>query len=382
MPKIKTNLYLTSITFFCLFFSAMTYANESSTVVRAALDIGSGGTVLRVAEVDLQKNKIVKVLETKNYAVPYQEQLSNDKNGNFNRQIMDQGIEVIKDAKVIADKYHAEKVIAVATAAFRKAHNAENYIAEIKETTGVEVNVINQDLEGELAFQAVVADYGFDPTQLVVWDVGGGSLQLTTLNQQGKYDIYRGEEASIPFRTYVIESVKKQDPKSVSTPNPHNTEELLKAQLSAIRLTKRVDQLFKDKIQQPSVEVVGVGKILGLQVPKMINNDTVSLDQMIGAVANLVDKTDIEVGGGEFANVYVTNSILVLGFMEGLNIQKMHLADINPADGAFFYSPFWQSTTLTPPSKLHSIQESQPQFKQPYKQPDQQQNACTYDTAH
>lgn len=326
-------------------------SQSPTTVVRAAIDIGSGATKLRVAEVDLKSQKIVKILESQNYTVPYQEQLANDKDGNFNSQVMDQGINALQQAKEVAQKYQAEKVIAVATAAFRKAKNVDSYIEQIKEKTGIEVNVIDQHLEGELAFKAVVSQFGIDPSKLIVWDIGGGSYQLTTVDNEGKYDIYRGHDASVPFKNHVIEKIKKQDPQLVSTPNPHTTEELLKAQLQAVKLTNKIDTLFKEKIQHPSTQIVGVGNILGMHVPKMIKDDMATLDQMIGAVANLVDKSDADVGGGDFANVYVTNSILVAGFMAGLNIQKMHLADINPADGAFFYDPFWK-TTFSKPSQL------------------------------
>lgn len=351
----KTLLVILSIVSMTI--SPLAFANQTpTTVIRAAVDIGSGATKLRVAEVDLKTQKIVKILESQNYTVPYQEQLANDKDGNFNRQVMAQGIAALQQAKEVAEKYQAEKVIAVATAAFRKAKNVDSYIEEIKEKTDIDVNVIDQHLEGELAFQAVVSQYGIDPSKLVVWDIGGGSFQLTTVNKQGKYDIYRGHDASVPFKNLVIEKIKKQDPQLVSTPNPHTTEELLKAQLHAVRLTKNIDNSFKEKIEHPSTQIVGVGNILGMQVPKMIKDDTATLDQMIGAVANLVDKTDADVGGGDFANVYVTNSILVLGFMEGLNIQKMHLADINPADGAFFYDPFWKST-FQQPSQLKYTQK-------------------------
>lgn len=319
-------------------------ANQGpTTVVRAAIDIGSGATKLRVAEVDLKTQKIVRILESQNFSIPYQEQLAKNKDGNFNREVMNQGIEALQQAKKIAQKYQAEKVISVATAAFRKAKNADNYIQEIKQKTGIDVNIIDQHLEGELAFQAVVSQFGMNPSDLVVWDIGGGSFQLTTVNTKGDFAIHRGLDASVPFKNYVIEEVKKQDSKLVTTPNPHTTEELLKAQLHAVKLTDKVDTLFKEKIAKPSTKIVGVGCILGMQVPKMIQDDSATRDQMIEAVANLVDKNDSDVGGGDFANVYVTNSILVLGFMEGLNINKVQLADINPADGAFFYDPFWKS---------------------------------------
>lgn len=310
-------------------------AETSSNVIRASIDIGSGATKLRVVEVDLTAKKILRVLESKSYAVPYQEQLSQNKDGNFDRKIMDQGLQALEDANAVAKKYNAEKVIGVATAAFRKAHNAQNYINEIYEKTGIKVHVIDQTLEGELAFQAVRAQFGYNPEKLIVWDIGGGSIQLTTVNNKGDYDIYQGHIASVPFKNHVISQIQQKDLKSVTTPNPFSVEDLLKAQSHAIKISRDVDTIFKQKMQDPSVEIVGVGNIFGYQISKIGSGDKVNIDQILEATANLVDKTDIDVGGGDFANVYVTNTLLVLGFMEGLNISELHVADINPADGAF-----------------------------------------------
>ncbi|MBA3239459.1 MAG: hypothetical protein H0T62_14105 [Parachlamydiaceae bacterium] len=342
------------------------------TVVRAAIDIGSGATKLRVAEIDLKTQKIVNVLESKSFAIPFQEQLSKTNEENFDRQVMDLGIDALKQSVEIAKKYNAEQVIGVSTAAFRKAQNADDYIAEIYSKTGVKVYVIDQHLEGELAFQAVRAQYGYDPEKLVVWDIGGGSLQLTTVNNQGQYEIYRSLDASIPLRNYVITKIKKEDLETKSTPNPLNIEQLLKTQFHAIRLAQKVDQVFKDKIQNPSTEIVGVGNIFGYQVAKIAGGPTVTQEQMVAAVADLAHKSDEHIGG-EYANVHVTNAILVLGFMEGLSISNMHVADINPADGAFFYKPFWPQDRFVPFAASDTQQQQQRQIKPPQQQYQQRQ---------
>lgn len=341
--KLKT--YLFSMLLFCPLF----FVNVQGNIIRATVDIGSGATKLRVAEVDLKNHKIVNILESKVFAVPYQEDLANSPNGNFSRDVMDQGIKALEESKELAQKHHAEKVIAVATAAFRKAHNASDFISEIKEKTGIDVNIIDQQLEGELAFQAVSSQFGLNPKNLIVWDIGGGSFQLTAVDENGEFEIYRGHEASVPFKNYVIQKIQKQDISKVSTPNPLNFEQLLKAQGHALGLAQKVDEFFVEKIRDPSTEIVGVGNILGVQIAKMVNGDFLTKDRMITEVANLANKNDKDVGGGNFANVFVTNTILVLGFMEGLNIDKLKLADINPADGAFFYDSFWKVGQSNPP---------------------------------
>lgn len=358
---------------FCLCSSLFAFGAEGGTVVRAAIDIGSGATKLRVAEIDLKSQKIVNVLESKSFAVPFQEQLSKSNEDSFDRQVMDQGVEALQQSVAIAKKYHAEQVIAIATAAFRKAHNADDYIAEIYNKTGVKVYVIDQHLEGELAFQAVRGQFGYDPTKLVVWDIGGGSLQLTTVDDQGKYEIYRSLDASIPVKNYVITEIKKEDLNTVSTPNPLNLEQLLKTQFHAIRLAQKVDQVFKDKIQNPSTEIVGVGNIFGYQIAAIAGGKTVTQEQMVAAVADLAHKSDEHIGG-EYANVHVTNAILVLGFMEGLSISNMHVADINPADGAFFYKPFWHQERSLPVAAPHN--QYQQQVQQRHVQQGQTQPFC------
>lgn len=326
---------LTSITC-CLFANA-----EGATIIRAALDIGSGATKLRVAEVDLEKNQIVNILESKSFTTPYQEKLSKSSEGIFDEEAMEIGLNALIESKTIAQKYGAEKVIAVATAAFRKAKNADAFIDKIFKSTGIEVNVIDQGLEGELAFKAVQSQLGINPTDLVVWDIGGGSLQLTAVNDTGDLVIYRGTEASTPFKNFVIQEIQEQS-SHIETPNPLNVKEIMQANAYAQRLAQKVDKAIKEKINAPKTVTVGVGNIFGYQLTKMFNQQNYfTRNGLAGKVANLAGKNDSDVGGGDFANVYVTNATLILGFMEGLEIDTMQITDINPADGAFFYKKFW-----------------------------------------
>lgn len=322
------------------FFLATTLYGEN--VVRATVDIGSGATKLRVAEVNLKEHKIEKILATKTFSVQYQERLAASPTHEFDEQVMQSGLQALKQAADIAKEQGATQVIAVATQAFRKAHNAEEFMQRIYDETGIKVFVIDQDLEGELAFQATTSQLGIPAEKLLVWDIGGGSLQLTTVDKLGRYHIYRGTHASVPFKNHIIRWIQKKELEEGGTPNPLNISEAFKAQAHARSVASQVDALFKQKIQQPHTQVVGVGNIFGLQLYEMFGKkNTITRDELIEYVAELIHKSDEQVGGGPFANVYVSNTILVLGFMEQLGIEEMEIADINPADGAFFYAPFW-----------------------------------------
>lgn len=312
-------------------------------VIRAAIDIGSGATKLRVAEVNLKDYKIEKVLANESFSVQYQEVLSKSPNNTFDEEVMLAGIDAIRKSAEIAKKYNAEKVIAVATASFRKADNSQELIDRIYKETGVKVYVIDQDLEGKLAFNAVLSQGNYKPEELVVWDIGGGSLQLTALQNEDDYHIFRGDVASIHFKDYIIEDIQRFDPKQITTPNPMNAIEMQKATFKARNLAQRVDHQFKERVLQPNVKVVGVGNIFAYGIYPLVEKkspyDQTDLNQ---AVINLEGKTDADLGGGDYANVQKSNAILVLGYMQGLGIDQVEVIDVNNADGAMLYQEFWQ----------------------------------------
>ena len=229
-------------------------------VVRAAIDIGSGATKLRVAEINLKTKKIERILVNESFTVPYQEELSKSPNHTFDAKVMQVGLNSLKQSLEIAKKYHAEKTIAVATAAFRKANNADEFIATIKQETGIPVYVIDQDLEGKLSYEAA-AEQVDNPAEMIVWDIGGGSLQLTMKDANGNYQIYRGHEASVPFKNYIIQNIQKRSLEQYRTPNPMTKDEIQSSISHAREIASKVDQVFKDRIQDPNVRIIGVGNV-------------------------------------------------------------------------------------------------------------------------
>ncbi len=314
---------------------------KEAAVIRAAIDIGSGATKLKVAVVDLENQKILKTLVDEQRAVSYQQAILEGDEMRFDEELMRQGIDAIQELKKIAMENQAEKVIGIATAAFRKAENGEDYVKRITEETGVEIAIIDQELEGELGFLAVDAAEGADENKMVVWDIGGGSLQLTMLGPERDIKIYRGQEASIPFRNYVIENIQGADRKTVKTPNPMTIDEMDRAEQHARRVAQSVDQIFKDKLIQPKTKVYGIGSIFSRGIEPLVVKNPFTALQLKDVVVSLAGKTDEELGGGDFVNVLLTNSLLVIGFMQELGINEVHVVDVNIADGAFFYTPFW-----------------------------------------
>lgn len=312
------------------------------TEVRAAMDIGSGATNLKVAEVNVDTDKIMSVIFEQSIPVPYQKHLEQSTDTTFDRQVMAQGLEAIRVLKEAANRHQAKKVIAVATAAFRKAVNAPQFAQEIERETGVQVRIIDQDEEGILAFRGALAVSPVKAEDAVVWDIGGGSMQLTTLTEGGTYLVDKGKTASIPFKNTIIQEVKRENPQYVQSPNPISEENAKEALKYARQAALATNPYVLDKLHRPSTQVLAVGSLFNYAILPLAGQAKVDPSHLVTAVEGMIGKTDQELPGGSLAEVAVSNPLLVLGYMQALEIPYVNVLSVNNADGALTYDPYWE----------------------------------------
>lgn len=310
-------------------------------VIRAAIDIGSGGPKLRIAEIDLTTNKIVKILHKKQYPVIFQNSLSKSSDRTLNAEIMLQGIQAIKDAIEVANAFNTAGIVMIGTSVFRNATNAEAFANAIYSEVGLKVHVLDQELEGKLAFQAALTNININRENLVVWDIGGGSTQLISMNERD-YLVYGINEGSGFFRDFIIESIQGRNIKEYRSPNPISQEQAILAEAHAFDLAMKVDRVFKEKLRESSVSVVGVGSAFGGIASLMNKKVSFTFEDVTTTVQKHIGKSDRDLGGGDFACIEVSNALLALGFMKGLDIKQISIMDVNNADGAMTYKPFWK----------------------------------------
>ncbi|GLW06586.1 hypothetical protein Misp01_17160 [Microtetraspora sp. NBRC 13810] len=87
------------------------------------------------------------------------------------REFVDRCVSVAEDKGV-------EELMAFATSAVRDATNGEEVISEIRDETGVAIRLLSGDEEARLTFLAVRRWFGWSAGRLVVFDIGGGSLEI------------------------------------------------------------------------------------------------------------------------------------------------------------------------------------------------------------
>ena len=144
--------------------------------VQAAIDIGSNTVHLVVARcvpddlaILVDEEEVLRIGESVNAT------------GAISEQKCNATIRTLSHYKALAQQHSAEQILVVATEAIRKATNSEEFLACIKENTGLEVQIIDGDVEAALTFYGATYELGHEknpPARLAVMDLGGGSMEL------------------------------------------------------------------------------------------------------------------------------------------------------------------------------------------------------------
>lgn len=141
-------------------------------MIIAAIDIGTNTVLLTVAD---RKITGTRILHDDARITRLGQGLNRDPN--FLPEAQERVLAVLKDYKRIADSLGAEKILAVGTAAFRKAQNRSSFIDRVLRETGIQIHVISGEEEARLSYLSAAHDFG-DSEDLYVLDIGGGSTEV------------------------------------------------------------------------------------------------------------------------------------------------------------------------------------------------------------
>ena len=88
------------------------------------------------------------------------------------------GLEAMKNFSEAIQKYPVEKLQAFGTAAFRRAENGAQFIQEVLEQTGIQIEIISGDKEAELITKGVRKAVPEQADSMLIMDIGGGSVEF------------------------------------------------------------------------------------------------------------------------------------------------------------------------------------------------------------
>jgi exopolyphosphatase/guanosine-5'-triphosphate,3'-diphosphate pyrophosphatase len=92
-------------------------------------------------------------------------------------------LKVLRDCKKAANKFGAEKLVAVGTSALRSAANRDKILDPARKILGTPVRVISGKLEGKLVCSGTTSFHRWQRKNILVIDIGGGSVEFVCGNQ-------------------------------------------------------------------------------------------------------------------------------------------------------------------------------------------------------
>ncbi|PCJ18973.1 MAG: hypothetical protein COB02_09575 [Candidatus Cloacimonadota bacterium] len=295
----------------------------------AAIDLGSGSTKLLVAKVDSCERKILKVLHEDSVRVDYFENLRRSSDSTFSRKMMFKGLNKVIALKSIADKYNPSRFTIYATEAFRRANNVDKFFKKIKRYTGVLPVVLSADEEGTLGLLALSVLLNKDPSSILSWDIGAGSMQISSM-VGNTTRVFQGRFASETFKNYVKSRIKS----NTQSPNPLSKAEV---QIASEVITEELQEIpswILNHLKLNDGVIYGIGGVHYHSVRELTGwKDYYTVQDVKRALSTIVDKSDAQIGG-PFPETQVTNLILVLEYMKALGVKKVFSQRVNMAYGA------------------------------------------------
>ncbi|MEE8349167.1 MAG: hypothetical protein V3R94_06340 [Acidobacteriota bacterium] len=340
--------------------------------VRAALDIGSGTTKMVVARVDFCENHVLEILAPVpgfklERQVEYQKNIVTMPGGRkfFSDEVIAQGLAAILELKTVALIHGAEAFSAVATSAFRSVGltQALALLERIREETGFRAVVISQDQEARLGFLAAAINAGLPQENLVVWDIGGGSMQISYWNPTtpGSVAGYRGNFANEAMQRFIIETLQGKDYPETKSPNPMLRPDTMIDQPNdlsrAIRdaekaASQEVPAGLRDKLRAPTTQVIGIGGVhfnSNCEFLRRFSSDGCEFtrQELLDQAYRYAHLTDQELfmeglsASLAFAKGRVSGAALTLGFMNALGIDRVRAIKVDMGDGILIDQEFW-----------------------------------------
>ena len=351
----RTSLLIITIIISILFISLEAQTKDGCVVKRAVFELGSGVTTVAVAKVNKCNNSIIELQKQVQKSMPYQSYIntSADKK-TLPKNAIEEGIGKIQEAKKELNvDCNSIKCVGIATAAIRNASNANIAVQQIFKETNVKVHIIPQKEEGWIGYHSAIVKANISAEEqktAMVLDIGGGSYQVI-YPEQDEHLVYSGMIGSSIFRAMVIELVKDYSLHETNTLNPMTVHEIDDAKLLAIKAIGEpitgVEQI-KHLLQNSEKKVYGIGSFLKAIAKLSSNNkniNEINFDNIENTIKQLTLKSDDYIKQHykdfPYSSEILTNLIFVYGIMKSLNVEMIHIVDVNNTLGTFVLPKYW-----------------------------------------
>lgn len=277
--------------------------------VVGVIDIGSNTIRLVIFGLDEQYNYI----EIQNIKTPARlsQYLITDKDGEnpqMSQDGIDKLIETLISFRAVAESFNVAQILPMATAAVRQSVNKASILEQVKEATGLDINLVSEEEEASYGQYAIT--HSTVVNDAITIDIGGGSCEITYYEDKNMVQYH-----SFPFGAVSLSKQFFQD-------KDHNDPNAIEAVQEYVRKQfKQFDWIKKAKL--PIVAIGGSARNIANVHQRLVDY------QMAGVHGYSMDEDDIE----ETLNLFISTDIDDMTDIEGLSADRRDL--IIPANIVF-----------------------------------------------
>ncbi len=165
-----------------------------------------------------------------------------ERDGFLKPQRIAETIKTLKMFRKLCDAYEIERIIAVATAAVRRAKNQRSFLDEIVANTGIKLKVLSAEEEATYVYRGVINTMDI-PKGLIV-EIGGGSTKIIYYNRRNLLNY-----ETLPFGAVTLTDLFGDEAVSHAE-QTKKIEEFITEQLERIDWLKTID---------PETQLIGCG---------------------------------------------------------------------------------------------------------------------------
>ncbi len=289
----------------------------------AVIDLGSNSVRMSIFSDELPLN----VLKAYRSTIRLSEGMTRD--GLLKAEAQMRAVNALAGYKKLADFEAAYRMVAVATAAVRKAKNRQEFIDLVKDATGIEIKVIDGECEAALDTLAISRTLEIDSG--VICDIGGGSSELIGICG------HNAPAVSIPHGSRGICEMFFQ--------NGENEKAYDEAQRYADGLVNEVKWLKKFS-GQPLVGIGGTLRALAKfdlcdRQNGTIQKHNIKAERIIELIekiktADFEKRANMPGIGKERADIIIGGAVLLEAVLKRISSETVFVSDVGVREGVFF----------------------------------------------
>ncbi len=300
---------------------------------RMAIEIDGNAVCFAIADVNQDNDKLHRYLDYGCMESGIDDDLAGSENHALSRGVISRTQSLFQKLRVRQEHFRASRVRAVARPSLQIAHNSGQLIQVIRRTTGIDVHVLSPEEEERMDFYSALRASSRCETPVVL-DIGKARYQVILADAKNGPQIHKVEFGSVSFVAYLKEVVQDKPTKSTDTISPISIREMNAGIAFARYLARRTPSVIRDELKKEGVPVTGIGAFF--QEPFALAN----ADRLMNK-EGLRQHLYKQLATSKVSDLSVASAILVLGFMDELDIEKIRVSDHNSTVGMLELPILW-----------------------------------------